>query len=972
MGCWGLALMCWLLTSAAWARTNSSHWAFQPVRPVPIPSVEGRVQTPVDAFILTRLAHERLTPNPLADRRTLIRRATIDLTGLPPDPDVVDAFVEDSSPDAVRRIVDRLLESPEYGERWARWWLDLARYADTNGQDENKVMANAWRYRDWVVEAFNSDKPYDQFIHEQLAGDLMPTNGLNERAVFDRWVATGFLVLGPKMLAEQDKPKLVMDLVDEQIDTVGRAFLGLTVSCSRCHDHKFDPIPTTDYYALAGIFKSTRAMENLDFVSKFNERWISTAAELARIAAHETGLKERTARVDALVKEANTALVGTWKQQLPRAIATTLGLESATNQLDAALLKRTQDWLNGEARTNGLATLARELISQPDSALQKLAALEQAPSGVRLGAGRLGTALVCDGSNSVEVPHRPELEPAQFTLETWVQLDETPKGGESRRWLVSKNGNEWVDGHYALFLEGRIPAAYLNVTGGRGGEISIRAVDRTLKKGEWSHLAMTFDERELRLYVNGTLAAEQRVGRARLPGKGPFALGKRQDGHVYFRGLLDETRLWNRALSADQLRKHYELPTAEDATGAVAVWNFDASTPEERVAVVRSQFREALYGKRGLLVVPDDPRPLWPVTTRDAVARLESERDAWKATAPPPTAVALAVAEDNLQELPVHIRGNHLNLAPTPVPRGFLQVLLREPQGKLPETQSGRLELARWLASSDNPLTARVVVNRVWQAHFGEGLVRTPDNFGVRGDPPTHPELLDWLAGEFMRSGWSFKHLHRIILNSATWQTDSVLPAGSPVATMDPDNRWLSRFPRQRLEAEMVRDAMLTVSRRLDRTRGGTLVSWKNNEYTPADDVSAKSHRRSIYLPLVRDRMFDLFTIFDGANPSVGTARRVPTVVSHQALFFMNSPLVKSAAHAVAEAVCREEAADVSHRVSLVYRQILQRRASVRETERAAQFLQQAESMISNKSKIDVWASFCQTLIASNEFLYRD
>ena len=600
--------------------TNSYHWAFQPISNPPLPPNCGSGH-PVDRFVLARLAEVGLRPALEADRRVLIRRAAYDLTGLPPTPEEVSAFVADRAPDALDRLVDRLLASPRYGERWGRWWLDLARYADTNGQDENKVMANAWRYRDWVIQAFNRNQRFDQFITHQLAGDLLPTNGVPAAEIYRRWTATGFLVLGPKMLAEQDKPKLVMDLVDEQIDVTTRAFLGLTVGCARCHDHKFDPIPARDYYALAGIFKSTRTMTNLAFVSKFNER---------------------------------------------------------------------------------------------------------------------------------------------------------------------------------------------------------------------------------------------------------------------------------------------PVPTEED-----------------------------------------------------------------------PKALALAVEEDRTVDLPVHLRGSHLNLTKDPVPRGFIRVAAPGSVETLPPDHSGRLELARWLTADGNPLTARVIVNRVWQAHFGEGLVRTPDNFGVRGERPTHPELLDWLATEFRRSGWDLKHLHRLVLTSTAWRQGGLgvldLPSRQRGDAADSENQLLWHFPRQRLEAEMVRDAVLAVSGRLESTMGGTLVGgWKNDDYAPTDDVSATSLRRSVYLPIVRDRVFDVLTLFDFANPSVGTAKRTPTVVSHQALFFLNSPMVKESARALADSLCADLMARPEIRVRRAYELAFGRSSTGAEERKALEFIMRIRRGQDMASERIAWAAWCQVVFAANEFVYRE
>lgn len=638
---------------------TTNHWAFEPPKSVTPPEVKKTkwVQSPVDQFILARLKTVKLRPAAPADKTSLLRRVTFDLIGLPPTPTEVDDFLADRSTNAFAKVVERLLASPHYGERWGRHWLDVARYADSNGQDENKVMSHAWRYRDWVINAFNHDKPFDQFIREQLAGDLLPA-GSSERETFDQWTATGFLVLGPKMLAEQDKPKLVMDVVDEQIDVVSRAFLGLTVSCSRCHDHKFDPIPARDYYAMAGIFKSTKTMGDLAFVSKWNERLIATAAEKGPF--------------DAWVKR--------------------------TNELGRAVTATTND------------------------------------------------------------PVRLE--------------------------------------------------------------------------------------------------------------------------------------------------------------------------------------------------------------------QLKAELASLKTNAPPAPPIALAVEEAAPVDLPVHIRGSHLNLAKDTVPRGFVPVLNRFTPPAVPKKQSGRLQLAEWLTHPGHPLTSRVIVNRIWQAQFGEGLVRTPDNFGLRGEAPTHPELLDWLAREFVRGGWSVKQLHRLILNSSTYQMSTAYSEKS--ASIDPENRLLWRMNRRRLEAEWLRDGLLAVSGQLDRTIGGSLVNWPNAEYTPGDNVSATSRRRAVYLPVVRDRVYDLFTIFDFANPSVGVSKRTPTVVSHQALFFMNSPLVKEQSKQLARSL---EGADESAKVYDLYRRVLSRPPARSEQKRALAYLTAARARLSEKSAerdLEAWSSLVQALFASNEFLYLD
>ena len=783
--------------SAKAESSRARHWAFQPVSEARLPEVRRRgwCQTSVDRFVLAKLEENARSPAPRADSRVLVRRITLDLIGLPPTPGEVDAFVQSARRDrraAVRELIERLLASPQYGERWGRWWLDVARYADTNGQDENKVMGNAWRYRDWVVRAFNRNLPFNRFITEQLAGDLLPPAS-TESETFDQLVATGFLVLGPKMLAEQDKPKLVMDIVDEQIDTVGRAFLGLTLGCARCHDHKFDPIPATDYYAMAGIFKSTRTMEDLAFVSKFNERPVATRGELAAIEAHNRRLLEQTNRIDAVIRGANAELLAGWDRDFPGYLAAASSPSSApiSSGLASNLVHRLRALLEPDPATNALSRSLRGIAAAPESAAGLLNAL-------------------------------------------------------------------------------------------RGS------------------------------------------------------------------GTLPETDL-----------------------GAL---------PSPRAAVARAELgpaREALVGTNGIFVLPKDPRPFHAPAAREALAALEKELEALLRSAPPKASRALAVAEDQPTDLPVHLRGSHLSLAKDPVPRGFVQVLANPGAGsKIPPDRSGRLELARWLTDPANPLTARVVVNRIWQAHFAEGLVRTPENFGVRGAPPTHPELLDWLATVFIQSGWDVKALHRLILNSAAYQQSSVPREAAHPRNQDPENLLLSHFPRRRLDAEMIRDALLEVSGQLDPAMGGSLVAWANNEYVPRDEVSAKSRRRTLYLPIVRDRVFDVLTIFDFANPSVCTARRIPTVASHQALFFLNSPLVKDAAMDIAKSVLSRADLDEAGRIREAYRRILSRRATSAEVLRALRFIKElppeaGPEKAEHERRCANFGAFCHTLLASNEFAYQ-
>ena len=978
------------------AKGSPSHWAFQPIQDPHLPPASASrrsTATPVDRFIVARLKEQGLDLAPEATRRMLIRRAAYDLTGLPPTPEDIKLFLDDTSSDAFGRMIDRYLSSPRYGERWGRWWLDVARYADTNGQDENKVMANAWRYRDWVIRSFNANQRFDSFITEQLAGDLLATNGVSEEALFARWTATGFLVLGPKMLAEQDKPKLVMDMVDEQIDVVSRAFLGLTVGCSRCHDHKFDPIPARDYYALAGIFKSTRTMANLSFVSKFNERRITGTSHLAAIATHEAAVRGRAKDLEQAVQKANADLLAGWRNQLGSHLAAVGALESGTVPPSASggsssipeVVNRLRERMIPDPKTNSVSRTLRRFKDQPAALEAFLAKIDPPATNTadrQWAPGRVGAAFLATGHNHLEIPSSTSLEPAHLTVEAWVKTSAFPKEGDGRRWLVSKNANEEAEGHYALMLDHNRAGAYLNIGGGREKTYAVWSSEPVLKPDQWYHLALTYDGSMLRLYVNGRPSGEAAVNRPRVPGTGPLVLGRRPDGYVNFKGVLDEIRVHRRALEAAELKDRFEHPETPAGDDVVARWEFNDLSESEREALAFVETRDALFGPGGVLALPKDPRPLYPTSTREVIIAAEKALEALKASAPPPLEFALAVEEDKPVDLPVHLRGSHLNLAKDPVPRGFVQVAFKASPTPLPAEHSGRLELARWLTGPDNPLTARVIVNRIWQAHFGEGLVRTPDNFGVRGESPSHPELLDWLAREFMRTGWDVKRLHRLILSSATWRqsgsgTDHRPASPDSVAVaagnrVDPDNRLLWHFPRQRLEAEMIRDSLLAVSGRLDVALGGSLVDWKNDEYTPNDAVSAATVRRSVYLPIVRDRVFDVFTIFDFANPSVGTSKRTPTVVSHQALFFLNSPLVKESARGFAESLRTASASDLPRRVGIAYERAFGRLPTPAETDRALEFVRRTTRGTGNEPELAAWTAWCQMLFAANEFVYRE
>ena len=668
---------------------DPNHWSFQPLAKTAVPTVTNAdwVQSEIDHFVLARLELAGLSPTAPADRRTLLRRVTYDLTGLPPTPAEIHAFLADRSPDAFARVVDRLLASPRYGERRGRHWLDVARYADSNGFDENVCHGNAWRYRDYVVSAFNGDKPFDRFVVEQLAGDLLPFDSQAQQ--HEQLIATGFLSIGPKVLAETDQAKMRMDIIDEQLDTTGRAFLGLTLGCARCHDHKFDPISAEDYYGLAGIFKSTLTMRKYQKVAEWHEHLLPSPEATAKQKAFDAKVESSKKAIADLISEANRKVN-----------------ESQSTSLD-------------------------------------------------------------------ESKKKPENLESQYPAETQAELKKL----------------------------------------------------------------------------------------------------------------------------------------------------------------------------------------------RDALAALQK--------AGPNLPAAMGVTEDKVADIAVHLRGDPLKLGEV-VPRRMPKVLTGPPLPRFTENRSGRRQLAEWLVDPRNPLTARVIVNRIWRWHFGRGLVSSTDNFGLLGEPPSHPKLLDWLARRFIEDGWSIKALHRRILLSSTWQQTS--STSQDALRLDPENRLFSRAPIRRLEAEAVRDALLFVSGELDETMGGTLLTLKNRAYffdhTSIDKTTYDSRRRSIYLPVVRNNVYDVFQLLDFPDPAVSTGDRSETVVASQALLMLNSELVMNAATKLSERLLAEAEQD-EERLKWLYLLAFGRPATEAERNADLRLLRKVMSHAgSENSQQEAWSALCHVTLAANEFLY--
>jgi mono/diheme cytochrome c family protein len=668
---------------------GKEHWAFQQPKKAPVPAANAT--NPIDAFLLAKLQEKGLNPVGQADKVTLIRRVYFDLIGLPPTPEQVEQFLRDPSETAFSKVVDELLASPHFGERWGRHWLDVARYAESSGKEQNMLYPFAWRYRDYVIRAFNTDLPFNQFVMEQLAGDLLPPKDETDKAW--KQIATGYLAIGAKSHNTINRQQFALDLADEQIDAFSQGMQGLTIACARCHDHKFDPIPTKDYYSLAGIFNSTDTL-------------FGTAA----------GIQSRQA----------------------------------------------------------------------------------------------------------------------------APLAELPKNAD-------------------------VPG---------GSQLTAREVERLRER-----LA------DLKKQLNDQREADRKSGAQ--PARALFFL--------------------------------------------------------QQIAVTEKQL--SYYDKDG-----------------------NSKK------------MAMSTADKTFtRDIPVHIRGEVDKLGEV-APRGYLQVLDSVPVGKISKG-SGRLELAKSVASDKNPLTARVYVNRVWQHLFGKGLVTSPDNFGTTGQAPSHPELLDFLAVEFMKQGWSTKKLIKELVSTQAYQRSSAYHEGN--AGSDPDNVYLWRMSKRRLDAEAIRDAMFSISGQLDTKPAvaSPIQKYEGNvailqRFGGINDLNSTTHR-SVYMPIVRDNIPEILELFDFAEPSLVTGQREDTSVPSQGLFMMNNPMVMKLAEKTAERLGKEYLSE-TERISGAFKLVFNRAPTPTEAKAAESFLKKfiATEQKGLRRKSDVekgsWAALVQALFAAAEFRYVD
>jgi mono/diheme cytochrome c family protein len=796
---------------------GKEHWAFAPLQNTSAPKTKqtGWVKSPIDAFVLARLEAAGLEPSPPADRRSLLRRVSYGLTGLPPTDEEIRAFEKDTAPDAFARVVDRLLASPQYGERWARHWLDVARYSDTKGYvggNEEPRYPFAYTYRDWVVRAFNEDLPFEQFIMQQIAADQMSVSSNDNRSL----AALGFLTVGRRFLGNEN------DVIDDRIDVVCRGLMGLTASCARCHDHKYDPLPTKDYYSLHGVFRSS-------------------------------------------TEPTNAPLLTPWQPH-----------REYSNYL--AEVARKQDIASAYFRSNELRVL-RSLRTNVAAYLMTSFEARDITNSTRLDEFVRGRKL----NNAIHKAWKTNLQ-------TWA-----------------------TNGHPLFTPWIEFAKLGTNDFAARAPELAKRfATNTATNKLNPLVAAMFRDQRPTNLAAVATLY-----------------------GTLFTRLENDWDALVAHAEAATVLRAGEKFPKPPAALASA-----DAEAIRQFCLASNSPVRPTEFMNNFLFV--DE--------VKNKVESLRRDVKAVDVTHPGTPPRPMAMEDKPKPSTPkVFIRGNPATPGPE-VPRQFLEVLSGAKRTPFPTNASGRLQLAQAIVSRDNPLTARVFVNRIWLQHFGAGLVRTPSDFGLRSDPPTHPELLDHLAARFLEEGGSLKKLHRMILLSSTYQQASgeTPPRGSLVAglfgggrekllaragRLDPENKLLWRQNRRRMDFESMRDSLLTVSARLDQTMGGQ----------PVDIVAdINNGRRTIYGFIDRQDLPNMFRTFDFANPDSSVGQRFQTTVPPQALFLLNSPFVVERAKQIVQQTNFVALPSDTLRLTNLYRTVLQRAPAAREVQMAMAFLKES------------------------------
>lgn len=889
-------LRAWIDAGAPWpARsekfTYTKHWAFEPVSKPPEPAVRDVTwpNNTIDRFILARLEATGRRPSPPADRRSLLRRASYNLTGLPPSPEEIAAFQNDDSPCAFETAIERLLDSRHYGEHWGRHWFDVVRYADTAGENTDRPLPHAWRYRNWVIDSLNADMPYDQFIREQLAGDTLASDlagAERENAI----IATGYLAIARRFGHDIDKD---IHLTHEDIiDNLGKTFLGLSLGCCRCHDHKFDPLTTRDYYGLYGIFASTKIsypgcepkQQPRDLVPLWTRDQIEqrTRPTVDLLASIERAIEEEETHLKKLVQR--------WRDTAGARIQVLSSGEIADGSSSFLFPDVASHATTGMSNGTGGAAGIQVAVHRGE-----ILRLSVSPNGNH-------------GADTTRVELRIATEDGESAWDVGdlidIVADENPLGdryGNARAWC---------------FLDGRDGPSFLQE---RLTQIDGRTELRGWRNGDTPSVFVNRSEEPVTVWT--TLPPRSFFVH---PGPhGPVAVAwiSPVDGIVSIRGRIADAHPGGDGVG--WRLEHFASPSLGESLARIQHAGREIADLHHR--------RNELAAKQ--VVIP----------------------------------VAYAAVEGEISNARIQIRGEPEDLGEE-VPRKFPDFLGGAVVAST--TTSGRRELADWIADPKNPLTARVIVNRVWQWHFGKGLVASANDFGTRGIPPTHPELLDYLAVTFIESGWRLKDLHRLILGSATWrQASTSMEAASIHAA----------FPRRPLTAEELRDTLLLASGELDDSPGGEHPfppenTWQFTQHSPFA-AEYDTNRRSVYLMQKRNRRNRFFALFDGPDPNSSTAIRDVTTVPTQALFFLNDPFVHDRAENFAARVFSSSTSDRA-RLDVAMELLFGRPASAEEHADAASFFHGYQSLcdpgMDPGFSREAWKAYARILLSSNEVLYVD
>ena len=900
----------WIAAGAPWdhpigskspaKRSDSNWWSFQPLRKSP-PTWSGtapnRWQTsPIDRFVYARLKEADLDPSPPADRRTLIRRASYDLTGLPPDFEEVSAFVDDSSPAAYEKLIDRLLASPRYGERWGRHWLDVVRFAESEGFERDTLRENAWPYRDYVIESFNRDRSYLDFAREQIAGDVLAP------VTRDSLIATGFLVSGPSdtvgfMSSVPVQREMVrQDQMEEMIGTVSQTFLGLTVNCARCHDHKYDPIPQREYYRMKSAFEGVWQGER-DLLTPDEQR---TRRE--GVQPLDVRIAELEDRLAALEVPARRRLLSQKADPATSAVA------------PSPFGQWTFD-LDSRDSAGSLHTEMSEQVVRAQGRLRAAAGTKLTDSVVRT------------------VPLARELR--EKTLEAWIWVNRLPEKQISIFRIHNTEAflGAVVDG---IMYSGGDAREWRNTSSSSFRTAEGLGTPETAAENRLVHVAICYAaDHSIRLYHDGkpygkAYTPDLRIEEGRLQtylaGEGKVAFNVSEDLE------LEEARLYGVALTGEQVEASY-------LTGVLNVRREELDevmTPAERSSAL--ELRAELERLRARREAIPDPQKIYAADVSQ-----------------PGLTYLLERGDPNAKLEKVSAGG--LSCVPTLSPEFGLDA-------DAPEADR-RVRLAKWMANPRNPIFARTMVNRVWHYLFGRGLVENPNDLGFNGGQPTHPELLDWLAGEFVRGGWSVKKLHKRIMMSQTYRQSS--DWRKTAAANDAGNRLLWRYSPRRLEGEAIRDAMLLVSGQINWEMGGASFRPFQEEekfnafemYTPVDSDKPAHNRRTVYRMNVASAASPLLDSFDCPNPNVKTPKRVVTTTALQALSLMNNAFVLRQARAFADRIEREVESDRERHIRRAFEIALGRTPGQKE-------MAWSEDLVGEHGL----SSLCWGLFNTSEFLY--